>query len=132
MTGLQLTDFEIAVLIGVVLVIVAVLVLAVRRIQPAPTPAAAASSANPADLAGIEEKIKALDTRVFEVEHGINQVRTAMGALPTKDSVHAIALKVAELQGDLKVNNSTTAATAKSAERIEEWIMRLDGKVVTK
>ena len=123
MTGLQLTDFEIAVLIGVVLVIVAVLVLAVRRIQPAPNRSGTASSANPADLVGIEDRIKAVENRVFEVEHGVNQLRTAMGALPTKDSVHGIALKVAELQGDLKVNNMQTHATAKGVERIENWLM---------
>ncbi len=132
MSGLQLTDFELAVLIGVVLTIVVVLVLVARRFQPAPLRSSTTSSAVPADLVAIEQKIKAVENRVFEVEHGINQVRTMLNALPTKDSVHGIALKVAELQGDLKVNNSATTATAKSIERIEEWIMRLDERAIAK
>ena len=131
MTGLQVTDFEIAVLIGVGLAIVVVLVLVARRAQPAPMKQPSSSSAIPADLVGIEDRIKAVETRVFEVEHGVNQLRTMMNALPTKDSVHGIALQVTELKGDLKVNNSTTAATAKVVDRIEEWIMRSDKKATT-
>lgn len=123
MSGFPMTDFELAVLIGVVLVIGLGLVLVARRAQPAPVKAAGGSSAVPADLVGIEDRIKAVETRVFEVEHGVNQLRTAMSMLPTKDSVHGIALKVAEVQGDLKLNNSQTAATAKTVEYMMNWLM---------
>ena len=131
MTPLQLTDFELAILIGVVLAIVLVLVLIARRAQPAPARPAMTSSAVPADLTAIEDRIKAVEGRVFEVEHGVNQLRTAMGALPTKDSVHAIALKVAELGGDLKLNNAQTEATAKTVEQIMNWLMNEAKKKAT-
>lgn len=122
---LQRADFELALLIGVVLIIVVALALLARRSQPAPTAAgpATTSSAVPADLAAIEAKMKALDGRVSEVEHGVNQVRTMMRALPTKDSVNSIALEVKELKGDIKLNNFQTATTAKAVERIENWLM---------
>lgn len=127
---LQRADFELAVLIAAVLVIVASLALLARRQQPAPAREATTSSAVPADLAGIEQRIKAVEGRVSEVEHGVNQVRTMLNALPTKDSVHNIALQVTELRGDMKVNNTTTIATSKSVERIEEWCMRPDRKAI--
>ena len=121
---LQRADFEIAVLIGVGLIITVALLSNARRLQPAPVAVATTtSSAVPADLAAIEAKMKALDGRVSEVEHGVNQVRTMMRALPTKDSVNSIALQVTELKGDIKLNNFQTATTAKAVERIENWLM---------
>ena len=122
-----MTDFQTAMTLAGAIVLLAALVLIFQprrpaTVRPAET-ASGGSSALPADLAAMEGKIKAVEGRLSEVEHGVNQVRTMMNALPTKDSVQHIALQVAELKGDLKANNVTTAATAKGVEKMMGWMM---------
>lgn len=129
MSGLGLTDVEIAVLIGLVLVGVLLLALLGRQVQPA---RAAVDGPPPAEMASLAAEVQKLKGRVGDVEHGINQVRTMMNALPTKDALYDIGLEVAAMQGELKLNSATTTATAASVKRIEDFIMRLAEKEMMK
>lgn len=75
------------------------------------------------DVIQLKTETKATADRVREVEHSVAQIRTMMNALPSKDSVNKLEVQVTELKGEMKLIASTTTATGRAVERIEDHLM---------
>ncbi len=120
-----MTDFQTAMSLAGAIVVLAALVMIFQPRRPSvPRPIGVFGEPASADeLAQVRSAQAATDRRLGEVAHDLAQVRTMMGALPSKDAVHRIELEVAELKGDIKLNNVQTLATSKGVERIENWLM---------
>ena len=78
----------------------------------------------------IDGKIDLMNRRLDEVErkqnqadHDLRGVRQVLPHLATRDSVNLVAVQVAEMRGEVKSVVNSSAATTRSIERIEQFLM---------
>lgn len=129
-----MTDFQVAmaVLGGILALFGLAFVVQLRRPVAIAVPAAGSADhrtdrestdAIGQDIIQLKTETKATADRVREVEHSVAQIRTMMNALPSKDSVNKLEVQVTELKGDMKLIASTTTATGRAVERIENHLL---------
>lgn len=75
-------------------------------------------------------RIESIETRLVTAEHDLRNVRMTVGGLATKESVNRIEVQVAEMRGDVKGLATNTAATTRSIERIEGFLMATTAEVI--
>ena len=56
----------------------------------------------------------------------------AMSALPTKDTVNQLAVRIEALGGDMKAVAATTNATSRTVERIETFMLSASAVALVK
>ena len=129
-----MSDFQTAMTLAGAIVLLAALVLIFQPRRPSAGPApAAAVSARPSpvpepasadELARVRNAQAATDRRLGEVEHSLAQVRTMMGALPTKDAVNKLEVKITEVAGDVALTNQIATRSSAQLDRIEDFLLK--------
>lgn len=107
MTGVGPADLEIAVGLLAGLVLAFALAMVVRR-QPA---------------ADGEVRLSRVETQQTDMAHDIRNIRAAIGALPSKESVHRLEVEMTELKGRLAVVDASTTSTGRAVDRIESLLL---------
>ncbi len=75
-------------------------------------------------------KIQSMEERLVHAEHDLRNVRMIVNGLATKESVNRIEVQVAEMRGEVKGLVNNTAATTRSIERIEGFLMTTTAEVI--
>ncbi len=130
-----MTDFQTAMTLAGAIVLLAALVLIFQPRRPAPAVSApeVATSARPGttpepasadELAQVRNAQAATDRRLGEVEHSLAQVRTMMGALPTKDAVNKLEVKITEVAGRVDLTHQIATRSSAQLDRIEDFLLK--------
>lgn len=85
----------------------------------------AARSARAAEVSvgRVAARVDEIEGRIQKSEHHLANVRMAIDALPTKDTVNRIDLRVAEVNGKVEAVAQTSIANSRSLERIEHYLL---------
>jgi septal ring factor EnvC (AmiA/AmiB activator) len=81
----------------------------------------ARSKINEQRLSGHERKLTEHDRRVQKLENDVSH-------LPSKDDVHELRLEVSSIKGSIGRLEASSAATDRTARRIEEFLMKEGGR----
>lgn len=73
--------------------------------------------------ASTNDRLAALETRMLELEQKTNKISIEIQHLPTAETVTAMAVKIAEIGGDVKALQSSVLATNRLIERIDQWLL---------
>lgn len=136
----NLFDMEVAVGLALALALVALLAVVVQRRVPVAATAAgpvlaAALAALPdgsdnaivgafrKELNAVKDAQAGMAGQLREHDHHLAQVRTMLGALPSKDAVHKLEIEVSDLKGEVKAITATTSSTGRTVERIEAFLL---------
>lgn len=137
MTGLSPTDLWLAVSVAVfVLAILAIVLLARREDRPAASThakldeAATKLTAADAKLTAIEHRLGAAERKWSETDHDVRNIKAVVQNLPTKDSINAIAVQVAESRGKMDGVQATLQGLTKSCDRIEDWLTKVSAEAI--
>lgn len=116
MTG-AVEDIWISAAVGVfVAALFALALLVPRRVQPA-------RSAD-VKLDDVKTRLDEVERRQRQADHDLRNVRMTVAGLATKDSVNALSVSVAEMRGEVRGLVTNTAATTRSIERIEDFLLK--------
>ena len=122
MSGLS-NDVWIAVWVGAfVLVLFLAALLVPRTVRP--------TRSADIKLDDVKTRIDDMEKRLGQADHDLRNLRMTVVGLATKDSVNQVAVQVAEMRGDVKGLATNTAATTRSIERIEDFLMRSTADVI--
>lgn len=123
MNGAMSVDVWIGVGVGAfVLVLFLVALLVPRTVRPA--------RSTDVKLDDMKLRMDAIEKAQEKADHDIRNVRMTVAGLATKDSVNQVALQVAEMRGEVKGLVTNTAATTRSIERIEDFLMKSTAEVI--
>lgn len=111
----SLSDSSVAALIALAVIILFLGVIIGSRRQVA-APASMPSSTN--------ERLAAVESRLLELEQKTNKISVEIQHLPTAESVAGMAVKMAEIGGDVKALQSSVLATNRLVERIDQWLLQ--------
>lgn len=111
----SLSDASVAFLIALAVLILFLGVIIGSRRAPA-APASTPSSTN--------ERLAAVESRLLELEQKTNKISVEIQHLPTAESVAGMAVKMAEIGGDVKALQSSVLATNRLVERIDQWLLQ--------
>lgn len=81
-------------------------------------------------LDDVKQRLEEVERKQNQADHDLRNVRMTVAGLATKDSVNAVALQVAEMRGEVKGVVTNTAATTRSIERIEDFLMKSTADVI--
>lgn len=110
-------DIWIALGVGAfVLVLFAVALLVPRKARQL------ASPSTDGKLDEVKRRLDEVERKQNVADHDIRNVRMAVGALATKDSVSAVAVQLAGLSGEVKGLVSSSSAATRSIGRIEDFM----------
>lgn len=123
MTMESLPDVWIAVGAGLFVMALFLLALLVPR-------RAAPSRSTDIKLDDVKSRLDEVERKQNQADHDLRNVRMTVAGLATKDSVNAVALQVAEMRGEVKGVMTNTAATTRSIERIEDFLMKSTADVI--
>ncbi len=111
----SLSDSAVAALIALAVIILFLGVIIGSRRQPAlvmPTPSST------------DDRLAAVESRLLELEQKTNKISVEIQHLPTAESVAGMAVKMAEIGGDVKALQSSVLATNRLVERIDQWLLQ--------
>jgi hypothetical protein len=108
-------DASVALIIALALLVLFAGVIIGSRRQAAPTPQATPTSTN--------DRLAAVENRMLEVEQKLNKISVEVQHLPTAETVAAMAVKIADIGGDVKALHTSVLATNRLVERIDQWLL---------
>ena len=73
----------------------------------------------------VDERLVAIEGRLKATDHHVANIRTIIGALPSKDAVQRLEVELAVVKGDIKLGNAEGLATARAVERIENHLLAM-------
>ena len=121
-----MSDFQVAMV--VLSLLVAILGLAVvsrsRRPERPVLTDRQSTDAIGADVSQLKAEMTRHDVRLGEVEHHLAQLRTMLGALPSKDAVNALEVKITEVRGRVDLTHEIAIRSSRALERIESFLMK--------
>ena len=79
-----------------------------------------------------EARFVHVEERLDRQDHDLKNLRMAMSALPTKDTVNQLAVRIEALGGDMKAVAATTNATSRTVERIETFMLSASAVAIVK
>jgi uncharacterized membrane-anchored protein YhcB (DUF1043 family) len=102
---------SVAILVGLSLLVgvLAGIVIVRRRSSPAP--------------ASTNYRLMAVENRLLEAEQQLSRISIEIQHLPTAEVVQAMAIKVAEIGGDVKALQGSVTATNRLVERIDQYLI---------
>jgi hypothetical protein len=114
---------------GVGLFVVALFALALlvpRRARTSRT----GDALDAAVIGDVKHRLDEMERKQNQADHDLRNLRQTIVGLATKDSVQGVALQVAEMRGEVKGLVINTAATTRSIERIEDFLMKSTADVI--
>lgn len=81
-------------------------------------------------LDDVKARLDEVERKQNQADHDLRGLRMVVSGLATKDSVNGVALQVAEMRGEVKGLVHNTAATTRSIERIEDFLMKSTADVI--
>ena len=69
------------------------------------------------------DRLAAVENRMLEVEQKLNKISVEVQHLPTAETVAAMAVKIADIGGDVKALHTSVLATNRLVERIDQWLL---------
>ncbi len=91
----------------------------------------AAQTTPPGPLGRSIPRVDIIDKRLSDIEgwakttdHNVNNIRAAIGALPTRDAVHKLEVDMATVAGKVELNHALAVATSRAVERIESHLIK--------
>lgn len=82
----------------------------------------------PTPIASTNDRLLAVENRLLEAEQKLNKISVEIQHLPTAETVAAMAVKIAEIGGDVKALQSSVLATNRLVERIDQWLLSANNK----
>lgn len=73
--------------------------------------------------ASTNDRLTAVENRLLETEQKLNKISVEIQHLPSAETVHSMAVKIAEIGGDVKALQSSVLATNRLVERIDQWLL---------
>lgn len=83
-----------------------------------------------AKLDALATRLGAAEAKWAETDHDVRNIRLVVGNLPTKESINAIAVQVAESRGKMDGMQATLQSQTKSLDRIEDWLMKTSAEAI--
>lgn len=118
-------DVWIACGVGLFVLVLFLVALLVPRV-----PRAAAGRSTDVKLDDVKARLDEVERKQNQADHDLRGLRMVVSGLATKDSVNGVALQVAEMRGEVKGLVHNTAATTRSIERIEDFLMKSTADVI--
>ncbi|MEN5083696.1 DUF2730 family protein [Bosea sp. TWI1241] len=109
------SDLSVAVAIAAALGFLFIGVLLGGRRERMPQPAGSAAST--------DARLLAVENRLVDAEQKLNKISIEIQHLPTAETVAGMAVKIAEIGGDVKALQSSVQATNRLVERIDQWLL---------
>lgn len=81
-------------------------------------------------LDDVKARLEEVERKQNQADHDLRGLRMVVSGLATKESVNGVALQVAEMRGEVKGLVQNTAATTRSIERIEDFLMKSTADVI--
>lgn len=78
----------------------------------------------PPSIASVDRRLSAIETKVATNEREMRTVLQRLEGLPSKETVHAMELKLAELSGEFKGVIQSQMATSHAVQRVEAFLMQ--------
>lgn len=76
-----------------------------------------------AEMKAMTTEIVAIKGRQQHNDHDVNNIRTMLQALPSKDAVHRLEVELTKVAGEVESSAKSMMATQRSLERIEDFIL---------
>lgn len=97
----------------------------------------ARSKAQKEELQRLERRIEGVEAATAEdredghksraaVQLKLAEIEAKVSQMPDRDTVHSLALAVADIRGDLKAQGETLKAVAASNQRVESFLLRAE------
>lgn len=107
---------------AVVLAVLALAIFASRERKPA--------ASTDAKLDALATRLEVAEAKWKETDHDVRSIRMVVNNLPTKESINAIAVQVAESRGKMEGIQSTIQGLAKSCDRIEDFLLKTSAETI--
>ena len=78
----------------------------------------------PAPAASTNDRLLAVENRLLEAEQKLNKISVEIQHLPTAETVSAMAVKIADIGGDVKALHSSVLSTNRLVERIDQYLLQ--------
>ncbi len=123
----MIEDVWVAAAVGVFVVALFALALLVPRRARS---SRAEDALDAAVMGDVKHRLDEMERKQNQADHDLRNLRQTIVGLATKDSVQGVALQVAEMRGEVKGLVVNTAATTRSIERIEDFLMKSTADVI--
>lgn len=80
--------------------------------------------AAPTPTASTNDRLLAVENRLLEAEQKLNKISVEIQHLPTAETVSAMAVKIADIGGDVKALHSSVLSTNRLVERIDQYLLQ--------
>ncbi len=81
-------------------------------------------------LDDVGKRLEEVERKQLQADHDLRGLRMVVSGLATKESVNRVEVQVAEMRGEVKGLVQNTAATTRSIERIEDFLMKSTADVI--
>lgn len=70
------------------------------------------------------KKIDALDERLGDIERDMGAIETTLKAMPTKDDLHKVDMRIEKMNTDVKVVGTTLEAVKETNDLMRDWLLK--------
>ena len=81
-------------------------------------------------LDDVGKRLEEVERKQLQADHDLRGLRMVVSGLATKEIVNRVEVQVAEMRGEVKGLVQNTAATTRSIERIEDFLMKSTAEVI--
>lgn len=130
MSDAALSDPWLALAVAVFVLAVLAMALFARRDKRPAASTDAKLDALDRRLSAAETNWSAADAKWKQTDHDVRSIRMIVNNLPTKESIHAIGVQVAESRGKMDGMQESLRALTHSTGRIEDFLTKVSAEAI--